>query len=173
MNSFVKSVNRIDKVIYTIEKYITMLGMISLVTLVTIQVVMRYLLQMANPWTEELARYVFIWTTYVGCGMCFSRKKHVVIDLIDEVVKRTKDPKTTAFYVQKATMIACLTFIFIFLSQYVSKYYSRIVSMGKTTTAIGLPMGIPAAGVIAGCVFMAWHAFVILIQPMKKEDSKQ
>ena len=165
-NSFVKSVNRVNGVVYAIEKYLAMAGMISLVLLVSIQVVARYLLQVATPWTEELARYAFLWTTYLGCAMCFARKKHVIIDLIDEVGKRSREPKKFAYYLEKLTMIVSMLFLAYFLYKFVTGYFVRIAKMGRTSTAVNLPMVIPYSSVIAGCGLMLWHAFVILIQPM-------
>lgn len=171
MNTFVKNVNRVNSVIYAIEKYLAMAGMISLVALVTIQVIARYVLQVATPWTEELARYAFLWTTYLGCAMCFSKKKHVIIDLIDEVGKKTQDPKKFAYYLEKLTMIVSMIFLAYFLYKFVGGYFVKIAKMGRTSTAVNLPMVIPYSSVIAGCALMFWHAFVILIQPMPEVKS--
>lgn len=162
---FIRGINRVDEVIYTVEKWLAAIGMASLVILVAIQVVCRYIFKIATPWTEELARYDFLWTTYLGCAMCFKKKKHVVIDLIDEVGKKQKDPKKFSYYVEKVTMIVSLGFLIFFLNKYVTGYFMRVAKMGRTSTSVGLPMVIPYASVIAGCGLMIWHALVILIQP--------
>lgn len=166
-HQFVDGVNRVNKVLYAVEKYAAMLGLIVLVALVAIQVFARYVLHASTPWTEELARYVFLWTTYIGCAMCFAKKKHVVIDLIDEIGKKTKNPKKLAFYVEKATMVASIAFLCIFLWHFWG-YFEKIARMGRTSTAINLPMVIPYASVLTGSVLMVWHALVILIQPYKE-----
>lgn len=165
---FVNAVNRVDKVVYTAEKWLAGLGMFALVALVAIQVVCRYIFKIATPWTEELARYAFLWTTYLGCAMCFSKKKHVVIDLIDEVGKKSRNPGKFKFWLEKVTMIVSIAFLVFFLSKYISGYFVRIARMGRTSTAVNLPMVIPYFSVIAGCALMVWHAFVILIQPYKE-----
>lgn len=163
---FVEGVNRVDKVVYSVEKFLAMVGMISLVVLVTIQVVARYVLQVATPWTEELARYAFLWTTYLGSAMCFSKKKHVVIDLIDEVGRKSKEPGKFKFYLEKATMVVSILFLVYFTYKYGTGYFARIAKMGRTSTAVNLPMVIPYSSVLGGCLLMVWHAFVILVQPM-------
>ncbi len=165
---FIKVINKIDYGIYTVEKWLAALGMFSLVSLVAIQVICRYILKVATPWTEELARYVFLWTTYIGCAMCFSKKKHVVIDLIDEFGKKSKDPSKFKFYVEKITMLVSIGFLVFFLSKYIPGYFMKIAKMGRTSTSVGLPMVIPYSSVIAGCALMTWHALVILIQPYKE-----
>ena len=166
--SLVKSINIINNGVYTVEKTVAMIGLFSLVALISIQVVARYFLKTSTPWSEELARYVFIWTSYVGCGMCFAKKKHIVIDLIDEVANKTKKPRQILFVVEKFTMIASIVFLCFFLSKYWI-YFMRIVKLGRSATALNLPMAIPYFSVIAGSTLMIWHAFVILVQPFKNE----
>lgn len=165
---FIRVVNRVDDVIYTIEKWVAAFGMAALVILVATQVVCRYVFKIATPWTEELARYDFLWTTYIGCAMCFRKKKHVVIDLIDEVGKKQKDPKKFSYYIEKVTMIVSLFFLIFFLSKYIPGYFVKVAKMGRTSMSVGLPMVIPYFSVIAGCGLMIWHALVILIQPYQK-----
>jgi len=165
--SLVSAINRVDHCVYTAEKWLAGLGMFALVALVTIQVVCRYVFKIATPWTEELARYAFLWTTYLGCGMCFSKKKHVVIDLIDEVGKKSGNPKRFKFIIEKLTMIVSMVFLIYFLYMFITGYFVKIARMGRTSTAVNLPMVIPYASVIAGCGLMVWHAFVILVQPYK------
>ena len=168
MKKLVQTVNKIDKAVYTVEKYVAMFGLLALVALVTIQVVARYVFKVSTPWSEELARYAFLWTTYVGCGMAYSKKKHVVIDLMEEVGKKSANPRRFSFYLEKLTMIAGAVFLCIFLTQYMG-YFMKMAKMGRTSTAVNLPMVIPYASVIAGCVLMLWHSFVIFIQPYEQD----
>ncbi len=165
---FIDGINRADKVVYTVEKCLAAIGMALLVILVAIQVVCRYVFKVPTPWTEELARYAFLWTTYLGCAMCFSKKKHVVIDLIDEAGKKTSNPAKFRFWLEKATMIVSIAFLAYFLFRFTTGYFVRIAKMGRTSTAVNLPMVIPYSSVIAGCALMIWHAIVILVQPYKE-----
>ena len=164
----IDGINRVDKAVYTVEKWVAAVGMASLVILVAIQVVCRYIFKVPTPWTEELARYAFLWTTYVGCAMCFAKKKHVVIDLIDEVGKKTSNPAKFRFYLEKVTMIVSIAFLGYFLYRFFTGYFLRIARMGRTSTAVNLPMVIPYSSVLAGCALMIWHAIVILVQPYQE-----
>ncbi|MDR1828265.1 MAG: TRAP transporter small permease subunit, partial [Methylobacteriaceae bacterium] len=44
-----------------------------------VQVLCRFVFQVAAPWTEELARYLFIWICIVGSGIAISRGAHLGI----------------------------------------------------------------------------------------------
>jgi TRAP-type C4-dicarboxylate transport system permease small subunit len=164
----IKRLNKIDGGIYAVEKYLAMVGLYSLILLITIQVVARYILKASTPWSEELARYVFIWTSYLGCGMCFAKKKHININLIDEIVSKYENASMILFYVEKLTMVASIAFLGFFLTKYWT-YFLRIASLGRTSTACNLPMVIPYFSVLAGCALMMWHAFVILLQSYQDE----
>lgn len=62
------------------EEYILILLSISTVMIVFIQVFMRYVLGESLTWSEEVARYVFIWMIYVGISYGVKKEKHLGVD---------------------------------------------------------------------------------------------
>ena len=47
------------------------------------QVVTRYVFKIPLPWSEEMARYLFLWLTWVGASSYATKeRKHVSIDLV-------------------------------------------------------------------------------------------
>ena len=60
-----------------IELYICVFLMSFMTLLVFVQVVMRYVFNNSLSWSEELARYTFIWLIYIGISYgCKLRKAH-------------------------------------------------------------------------------------------------
>ncbi len=53
-----------------------------MVTTVFGQVFFRYVLHDSPSWTEELARYVFVWITFLGSFVAFKRGGHVIVDTL-------------------------------------------------------------------------------------------
>lgn len=51
-----------------IASFMTMLLAIALVIIVFFQVINRFILHIPAPWTEELARYMFVWVSLVGAA---------------------------------------------------------------------------------------------------------
>ncbi len=46
---------------------------LTLLTLVLLQVFTRYVMQLAIPWTEEVARIVLVWTVMLGATIAADR----------------------------------------------------------------------------------------------------
>ena len=45
-------------------------------------VVMRYFFNYTFEWSDELIRYVIIWSTFIGCGLCAKKGMHVKMDIL-------------------------------------------------------------------------------------------
>ena len=73
------------KVLNFLDKYLEESVAICLVILMTIiitaQVIFRYC-SIQVPWTEEIARYMFVWTIYLGCTAAIKHRKHLKIDAV-------------------------------------------------------------------------------------------
>lgn len=53
--------------------------MVVMTLLIFVQVIMRYVFSNSLTWSEELARYVFIWLIYLGISYAAKQMKHVKI----------------------------------------------------------------------------------------------
>lgn len=49
---------------------------------VVAQVFVRYVLQLPLPWTDEVARYSFIWSSFLSASVILGRGQHFSIDVI-------------------------------------------------------------------------------------------
>lgn len=55
---------------------------VLLVGAVFLQVVARYIFSAPPFWTEELARYLLIWITFVGAALVHHHNEHIAVDMI-------------------------------------------------------------------------------------------
>lgn len=53
------------------------------------QVFTREVIQSPAAWTEELAKYVFVWTSLVGAALVFSERGHIAVTFVVERLPRT------------------------------------------------------------------------------------
>ena len=62
------------------EKYlfIAILGIMSIV--ICYQVFMRYVMAASLSWSEELARYLFIWMAYIAISYGVKKEQHVSVE---------------------------------------------------------------------------------------------
>jgi TRAP-type C4-dicarboxylate transport system permease small subunit len=54
--------------------------MAVMVATLGIQVFWRFVLQDPPSWTEELARYTFVWITFLGAAVAYRHGSHIVVD---------------------------------------------------------------------------------------------
>jgi TRAP-type C4-dicarboxylate transport system permease small subunit len=55
---------------------------LSMTVIVAIQVFSRYVLNHSLFWSEELARYLLVWLTFLGASVAYRRKAHPGIDVV-------------------------------------------------------------------------------------------
>ena len=65
-----------------IEEYLLVSSLVFTVLLVFYQVIMRYVFNNSSFWSEEVARYVFMWQIWMGASIGFKDDKHIKIELI-------------------------------------------------------------------------------------------
>ncbi|MFC0470912.1 TRAP transporter small permease [Halalkalibacter kiskunsagensis] len=54
----------------------------TMVILVFLNVVLRYAFDSGITWSEELARYLFVWVVFLGAIVAFKDKSHLGVDLL-------------------------------------------------------------------------------------------
>jgi TRAP-type C4-dicarboxylate transport system permease small subunit len=67
---------------------ITAFLMMAMVALTLLQVISRYALNAAFPWTEELARIDLIYLTFIGSIVAFQRRQHLKIEIVVHALPR-------------------------------------------------------------------------------------
>jgi len=84
--------NLLKKIWNNLEEYMVITLLILMVILTFSQVVMRYIFQNSLAWSEELARYLFVWLVWIGASYAAKESKHLKIEafinLLSEKAKR-------------------------------------------------------------------------------------
>lgn len=55
------------------------------VTLITVQVFMRYVMQNSLSWSEELTLWLFVWFIWLATSYAFKRRAHVRVAVLDQI----------------------------------------------------------------------------------------
>lgn len=101
------------------------------------------------PWSEELARYLMIYMTYVGASVGVKRKSHIAITFLADRL-----PRRPGLLVELAGDLLCLVLCALLL-----RYGWRLVvlTMPQKTPAMRIPMGTAYFSVVLGALLMAVH----------------
>lgn len=65
----------------TIEKSLFVIGF-GMASIVAVQVFFRYVLNHSLFWSEELARFLLVWLTFLGASVAYHRRAHPGIDTV-------------------------------------------------------------------------------------------
>jgi TRAP-type C4-dicarboxylate transport system permease small subunit len=75
LNSLSHAVNRL-------ASFLSCILLVSLVVLVSIAIIFRFVLVKPLAWTEELARYLFLWSAFLGIAVAESIGTHVRVTIL-------------------------------------------------------------------------------------------
>lgn len=131
-----------------LEEIFLVILMVIAVIIVSMQVVTRYVLEIPLPWSEELARYIFLWLTWVGASYATKERKHVCIDVVYE--RLPQGAKKICNIISTIVWIAFLC-VMVYISV---KLTSSVYSGGQIAVGSGIPMWIPYASIPTGMTLM-------------------
>lgn len=107
--------------------------LVGIALVVTMQVVCRYLLKDLPPWSEELSRYLFIWSVFIGACVALFRRAHVSIDsLVSRLPGNARRFMESVVLVLVATFALFLLYLGVLIVQSMGGSYSTTMhfSMG-------------------------------------------
>ncbi|WNC14692.1 TRAP transporter small permease [Brevibacillus brevis] len=131
--------------INSLIRLIVILLLAVMVVAVFLQVLFRFLLDQPLAWTEELARYLLIWITFLGSAYAMAIKAHIGTEYIQKFLSPLANKIVLA--------VAALLSIFFFGVMVQQGYLLAARSMTQTSPTLLVPMGyvymvIPISGVL-------------------------
>lgn len=126
-----------------LEEYILVILSTFTVVIIFSQVVLRYIFSSSLPWSEEIARYAFIWLIYVGVSYGVKRQKHLSVDVI-----------TMLFNDKGRIIINMIANVLFLIFALVITYYG-IDIVGRITresAALGIPMEYVYLALVVGMI---------------------
>ena len=130
------------------EETILVYSYLLIVPLLTVQVVARYVFNHSISWSEELARYVFIWQIWLGSSYCVKENRHIRIDIFTNHLSE----KVRQIYEIVITVISIVFCVFLIYKG--GQVVMMIANLHQTSPALKLPMQIIYACVPISCVLM-------------------
>ena len=143
---------RIDRVAARWERRTAVALLAVTVAIVILQVFFRYVLNSSLSWSEEAARYLFIWASVLGFSSCVEAGRLFRFEMLAAHLPPAGQRVCTALYVGAA---AAFVGVLIVNGSMLAWH-----TMSQVSPAIGLPMAaayaaLPAGGVLMGLHFLA------------------
>ena len=129
----------------TLNWVLTMI-MAAMLVVVSAQVWYRFVLNDPLAWSEELARYLFVWISFLGSAAGIRMNVHLGIDLIDKILS-PRGRKIMTLIVNLAIQIFLAVVIFWGIK------ILKVVQFQKSAS-MGIPMTYPYLAVPVGSALM-------------------
>lgn len=137
-----------------------------MVVLVFGNVVLRYVFNTGISFSEELARYMFVWLTFIGAIAALRNNEHLGLDT---VVKRVPVP------VRKIMLtVSILLMIYVSYLLMEGSWRMTVLNLNTRAPTTGLPLSfIYVSGIIAGgamILILLAHLYRVLFSRVKPEE---
>ena len=126
------------------------------------QVVFR-IVHLSIPWSEELSKYLLIWSTFLGSALCIRRKSLVGLEFfLNSMTKRNQKILQTVL-----NLIVCAMLLFLIRVGFwaVRQVWFQITPVLKQS------MGLMYAAIPVGSVFMLINEIIVTIYLWKGEEN--
>lgn len=134
-----------------LEEFLLVLFLAAMAVIMGIQVLARYVLGMSLSWSEEVARYLFVWSGFLSVSYC--TKKCVSIKIEQFVASFPKRWKAALKVLNHTIELVLFLYLLSFAWNY---FYSAVIS-GQKSPALGLPMYLVQAAPMTGFVLCAFR----------------
>lgn len=142
-----------------LEEYILVLLISLTVIIIFLQVVMRYVFGNSLPWSEELARYLFIWMIYIGVSYGVKRRKHLNVDSFAMLFQ--KKGKAVIGIISNSLFL-----IFALIMTYFS--FNIMAEITRESAALQIPMEWVYAAPAVGMMLTVFRLIQVLLLQIKE-----
>lgn len=124
------------------------------------QVITRFVLKNPSTVTEEILRYLLVWTTMVGGAYAYGRRKHLSINMLAKKLP-PRAQKLLDIFVQAVVIAFCVVVMIVGDLRLVETTFDQISS------ALRLPMPYVYASILVGGVLIIFYAIIFIFEDIK------
>ena len=137
--------------------------MVVTVVAVTAQVIFRYGVQASLTWSEEVARYSFIWVIFIGTSVAARRAQHIAVDALVKVM-----PRALQRALGIANLLLCAAFFGLF--GYVSILLVQN-AVPQKSSSLEISIAWVYVSAVLGAALTVLHLANALLQPAPPEQA--
>ncbi len=149
---------------------ISALFLITMTCLVLYQVFTRYVLNSPSDFTEEIVRYLLVWTGFIGAAYAFNTRQHMSLVFFKEKLSKEKQKWLSV-------VIDFIILLFALLIMVIGGWTLSISTMGALSALLSVPRGLvyligPISGIfiIIGQIINIWEDINETVINLEEED---
>jgi TRAP-type transport system small permease protein len=149
---------RLDSVVLAVTSVVSF----CMIVIVFVQVIARYVMHDSLSWSEEIARYLLVWTIFLSAGYVLGQGAHIFLDVVFNAF-----PKKLQKIFRLISNLLLLAFSYV-----VTQYGIELVQVGmkQKSSAVGIPMSLVYLAIpVGGGLLLLYCLFEIVLG---REESK-
>lgn len=135
-----------------LERWLMFLLLAGMTIVLGIQIFFRFVLNNSLTWSEELARFMFIWSTFLSIGFCLKEGISLKIDTLIALF-----PKKVQDVIWLAGDVVMLVFFLYMIPSAWEFAYASVLN-GQTSAACGIPMYFVQGSLVVGFALAAFRS---------------
>ncbi len=143
----------VDRRVVWINRALMIAALAAMSVIVFANVMLRYLTDESIVWSEEVARYLMIWLTFLGVGPVLRLGGHIAIDSLQEALP------PGAARVLRAAVVGLVGLLCLVVIWYGWSLVQR--TSAQTTPVTEVSFGFVSAAVPTGFVLALWHLVAV------------
>ena len=161
LNGFNEAVNRV------LEK-VLIVGFAAMTVIIFLQIIFRYVFAASLSWSEEMARYLFVWLTFLGASVVARSRSHITVDAIIEAIK----PERVRKSMKTLADVLVLAFLYVLLSEgFVASF--EILDLEQISPSMPwLSLGWIYFAIPLGSLFMALNILQQILDRWRGQEIK-
>lgn len=162
--AFAKAANKFCDLVDKVCSAIVVAMLAGMVLTTSLQIICRVFFS-ALSWSEEVTRYLLVWSTFIGAGCVYKRGGHISVTVIQDML-----PKSLQKAMRVLVHVLCAVF-FAFALYYGFKYIGKQGT--QLSAALRIPMRYMYMSIPVGCSVMLLHAVNGVIQIFAEREVVQ
>lgn len=155
------AINKVSDLVDKISCIIVVVLLASMVFVTSAQIICRMFFT-ALSWSEELARYLLVWSTFVGAGCVYKKGGHISVLIAQDLL-----PFKLRKLMKALVHLICAAF-FLLAFYYGFQYMDRQGT--QLSAALRIPMNLMYMAIPVGFGVMLLHAFNAIVQTFVAQD---
>ncbi len=130
---------------------ISVTAMLVMLAIIFVQVITRYLFGFTFEWSEELARFLFVWATFLGGALIMGEDGHLAVELMPRLLKGKLPGKVLDVFINLCGYVFILLMI-------VQGWKMTEMMTFQEAPGLGIPMSwVYVIMPVSGCLMLLYH----------------
>lgn len=158
--------SKLDKLIWRLTDGVILAAVLGMVALMALQVGSR-LAGVSVPWTEEMSRFLFIWTIWMGLAASFRAGAHPSLQMIPETA-----PRSLLMTMRAAQLGACVA-LFAVVGWHGLQLLQQQIRFGEQSPILRVGMWWATLPLVLGSALAILGAVIESLRPLRPEPIEE